>query len=62
MTLDLCAYFHDTTLMVYVYYSGPAEDSENLYHEQRGVIPRSFEYLYSLIKQEMDEVSLLIEP
>ena len=41
-----------------IYYSGPAEDSENLYHEQRGVIPRSFEYLYSLIKQEMDEVSL----
>ena len=31
---------------------GPADESETFTHELRGVIPRSFEYLFSLINRE----------
>lgn len=36
---------------------GPAEgEIECFTHELRGVIPRSFEYLFSLIKREQEKV------
>ncbi len=37
---------------------GPAENAENLQHDLRGVIPRSFEYIFHLIKKEQELVSL----
>jgi hypothetical protein len=43
--------------MVFYLYKGPSEDAENFQHEQRGVIPRSFEYMYSLITREKELVS-----
>ncbi|XP_067651660.1 kinesin-like protein KIF15 [Haliotis asinina] len=33
---------------------GPSEDSESFQHELRGVTPRSFEYLFSLINREQE--------
>ncbi|XP_052230955.1 kinesin-like protein KIF15 isoform X2 [Dreissena polymorpha] len=33
---------------------GPNEDADNFQHELRGVIPRSFEYLYQLIEREKE--------
>ncbi|XP_053401212.1 kinesin-like protein KIF15 [Mercenaria mercenaria] len=33
---------------------GPSEDADNFQHELRGVIPRSFEYLYNLIAREKE--------
>ena len=34
-------------------YIGPSDDNQNTFtHELRGVIPRSFEYLFSLINRE----------
>lgn len=39
---------------------GPSEDAENFQHEQRGVIPRSFEYLYNLIARERELVSVIV--
>ena len=41
--------------------AGPSEDADNLYHEQRGVIPRSFEYLYSLISRQKELVGLQLQ-
>lgn len=38
--------------------TGPAEgEIECFTHELRGVIPRSFEYLFSLIKREQEKVA-----
>ncbi len=39
---------------------GPAEDSENLQHELRGIIPRTFEYLFNHIERQKELVGLLI--
>ncbi|KAK6174774.1 hypothetical protein SNE40_017987 [Patella caerulea] len=33
---------------------GPSEDADNFQHEMRGVIPRGFEYLFSLINREQE--------
>ena len=38
-------------------YSGPS-DSDNFTDELRGVIPRSFEYLFSLINKEVERVNI----
>jgi hypothetical protein len=35
-----------------VYYSGSSDNVDNFYHNQRGIIPRSFEYLFALIQRE----------
>ena len=38
------------TICIYI---GPSDDNQNIFtHELRGVIPRSFEYLFSLINRE----------
>jgi len=37
--------------------SGPPDESDSFTHELRGVIPRSFEYLFSLINREKQKVS-----
>ncbi|XP_071509705.1 kinesin-like protein KIF15 [Diadema antillarum] len=34
---------------------GPSEDGDNFHHELRGVIPRSFEYLFSLVNREREK-------
>nr|XP_054749605.1 kinesin-like protein KIF15 [Lytechinus pictus] len=34
---------------------GPCEDGDNFHHELRGVIPRSFEYLFSLVNREREK-------
>ncbi|XP_052772125.1 kinesin-like protein KIF15 isoform X2 [Mya arenaria] len=34
---------------------GPSEDADNFHHEMRGVIPRSFEYLFQLINKEKEK-------
>nr|Q9GYZ0.1 RecName: Full=Kinesin-like protein KIF15; AltName: Full=Kinesin-related protein KRP180 [Strongylocentrotus purpuratus]AAG01844.1 kinesin-like protein KRP180 [Strongylocentrotus purpuratus] len=34
---------------------GPCEDGDNFHHEMRGVIPRSFEYLFSLVNREREK-------
>lgn len=38
---------------------GPPDESDSFTHELRGVIPRSFEYLFSLINREKQKVSTL---
>ena len=38
------------------YFSGPAEGSENFHHDLRGVIPRSFEYLFNHINRQREIV------
>lgn len=38
---------------------GPAEgEEESFTHQLRGVIPRAFEYLFSLINREQEKVSI----
>ena len=39
-------------------YTGPSEDGDNFHHELRGVIPRTFEYLFNLVNREREKVSL----
>lgn len=39
---------------------GPSE-SDNFSHNLRGVIPRSFEYLFSLIEHEKEKVKLIVK-
>ena len=34
---------------------GPPDDSNEFFHELRGVIPRSFEYAFSLINRQQDK-------
>lgn len=36
---------------------GPHEDNDNFQHELRGVIPRSFEYLFKLVNKQKEIVS-----
>lgn len=44
-------------IMFILFLQGPAEgEIECFTHELRGVIPRSFEYLFSLIKREQEKV------
>ena len=38
-------------------HTGPSDDSNNFTHELRGIIPRSFEYLFSLINREKQKVT-----
>lgn len=39
---------------------GPAEgEEESFTHQLRGVIPRAFEYLFSLVNREQEKVKLL---
>ena len=38
--------------------SGPSEVCDSFQHAQRGVIPRSFEQLFALIKEEQLRVSV----
>ena len=41
--------------------SGPPEDDVDCFtHELRGVIPRGFEYLFSLINREQEKVQLFL--
>jgi len=35
---------------------GPSDDSDTFTHELRGIIPRSFEYIFSLINREQQKV------
>lgn len=46
----------------YIFYIflGPSE-SDHFSHNLRGVIPRSFEYLFSLIDREKDKVKLTVK-
>ena len=37
---------------------GPSDDSDTFTHELRGIIPRSFEYIFSLINRERQKVRL----
>lgn len=39
---------------------GPSE-SDTFSHNLRGVIPRSFEYLFSLIEREKEKVKLIVK-
>ena len=52
-----CVYVHILTLVCI----GPADESETFTHELRGVIPRSFEYLFSLINREKIRVYINVE-
>lgn len=36
---------------------GPPDESDSFSHELRGVIPRGFEYMFSLINREQEKVS-----
>ena len=38
-------------------FAGPSEDSESFRQELRGVIPRSFEYIFDLIQRQQELVS-----
>ena len=38
-------------------FAGPPDDSDSFTHELRGVIPRSFEYLFGLINREKQKVA-----
>ena len=39
---------------------GPAEgEEESFTHQLRGVIPRAFEYLFSLVNREQEKVKLM---
>ena len=44
---------------VYMYDAGPPDESESFTHDLRGVIPRSFEYLFSLINREKQKVIMM---
>ena len=44
---------------MYFFCSGPADDSENFQHELRGIIPRTFEYLFNHIARQKE---LVCEP
>lgn len=43
---------------VFSSYSGPS-DFDNFTDEMRGVIPRSFEYLFFLINREVEKVNVM---
>lgn len=48
-------------ISVFLYFFlGPSE-SDNFSHNLRGVIPRSFEYLFSLIEREKEKVKLTVK-
>ena len=36
---------------------GPSGNMDNFQHKMRGVIPRSFEYLFNLIKEQQEQVA-----
>ncbi|XP_057291417.1 kinesin-like protein KIF15 isoform X3 [Hydractinia symbiolongicarpus] len=40
---------------------GPADDTDNFTHELRGVIPRGFEYLFSLINRQQEKAGDRVE-
>jgi hypothetical protein len=44
----------------FLFFSGPS-DSDNFSHNLRGIIPRSFEYLFSLIDREKEKVKLTVK-
>lgn len=50
-----CDWNFDVILIFFLV--GPADDSDNFSHELRGVIPRGFEYLFSLINRQQEKVS-----
>lgn len=45
-------------LLLFFGYSGPSDDVDNFHHELRGIIPRSFEFLFNLINREIEMVSI----
>ena len=40
-------------------HKGPSEDSDNLQHELRGIIPRTFEYLFNHFARQKELVCQL---
>lgn len=47
-------------ILFFYIFLGPSE-SDNFSHNLRGVIPRSFEYLFSLIDREKEKVKLTVK-
>ena len=47
-------------IYIRTYNAGPPDESDSFTHDLRGVIPRSFEYLFSLINREKQKVSILL--
>ena len=46
---------NDLTIL---WHLGPSEDADNFQHELRGIIPRSFEYLFNRIERQKELVSI----
>ena len=55
---NLCSLNWNDTSTFNILTTGPAGDSDNFYHEQRGIIPRSFEYLFKSIERQNELVSV----
>ena len=54
-----------TCLWYMCIYTGPTQedsDSDSFTHEMRGIIPRGFEYLFSLINREIEKVLVTCMP
>ena len=49
--MEFCQSGNVGTLIV-----GPADDAENFQHELRGIIPRTFEYLFNHIARQRELV------
>ncbi len=52
--MHVCMYNY---MLLKLCFPGPSDDSNNFTHELRGIIPRSFEYLFSLINREKQKAS-----
>ncbi|XP_065913181.1 kinesin-like protein KIF15-B isoform X2 [Dysidea avara] len=68
-TIETCMYGYNGTVFAYGQTGsgktftmiGPPDESDSFTHELRGVIPRSFEYLFSLINREKQKHGDLVE-
>lgn len=48
-------------IYVFIHFSSGPSESDHFSHNLRGVIPRSFEYLFSLIDREKEKVKLAMK-
>ena len=44
------------TYNICMFLIGPPDDGDNFSHELRGVIPRGFEYIFSLLNRQQEKV------
>ncbi|XP_033625827.1 kinesin-like protein KIF15 [Asterias rubens] len=62
-TIESCVAGYNSTIFAYGQTGsgktftmiGPSEDTDTFHHELRGVIPRSFEYLFNLVNREREK-------